>query len=217
VVANEHVFRFIESIERKLIMTLGTKLPAVLVVCLLCAACDGGGENENEVITTVVLNFAPTGGGTTLSPMYNDPDGDGGAAPTIDPINLTAGTYTLTVQFQNRLVTPPEEITDEVRDENDQHLLLFTGSAVVGPASSTTSGPLTQAYADMDANGLPVGLTNNITATAGTGTLTVTLRHMPPEEPPVKSATTVMEVKTGGVDSIGGSTDAMVNFMVTVQ
>jgi hypothetical protein len=121
------------------------------------------------------------------------------------------------VQFQNRLVTPAEEITDEVSDEQNFHLLLFTGTAVVGPATTNTSGPLMQSYADMDGNSLPVGLTNAIVASAGTGQLTVTLRHMPPEEPPVKSSTTVNNVKTGGVDSIGGSTDAQVNFMVTVQ
>lgn len=40
---------------------------------------------------------------------------------------------------------------------------------------------------------------------------------MPPEEPPVKSADTVMQAKTGGLDSIGGSTDANVTFNVTVQ
>jgi hypothetical protein len=148
---------------------------------------------------------------------FNDPDGDGGAAPTVDPVNLTPGTYTLTVQFQNRLAMPQEEITDEVRDEQNFHLLLFTGTAVVGPATTNTTGPLMQSYADMDHNGLPIGLTDNIVASAGTGQLTVTLRHMPPEEPPVKSADTVMQVKSGGVDSIGGSTDAQVNFTVTVQ
>jgi hypothetical protein len=184
----------------------------------LVAACgdDGGSTNENEVITTVVLNFTPTSGSAVVA-TWNDPDGDGGSAPTIDPVNLPPGNYSLTVQFQNRLVTPPEEITEEVMQENNFHLLLFTGTAVVGPATTNTTGPLMQSYADMDGNGLPVGLTDNIVASAGTGQLTVTLRHMPPEEPPVKSATTVMEVKTGGVDSIGGSTDAQVNFTVTVQ
>ena len=88
---------------------------------------------------------------------------------------------------------------------------------MVGPATTNTTGPLMQSYADMDENGLPVGLTDTIVASAGTGQLTVTLRHMPPEEPPVKSSNTVMEVKTGGIDSIGGSTDAQVNFMVTVR
>jgi hypothetical protein len=183
------------------------------VVSLAACGGDGGNTNENEVITTVILNFARTGG-NTVTATFNDPDGDGGAAPTVDPVNLTAGNHTLSVQFQNRLV---KEITEEVQGESDVHLLLFTGTAVVGPATSNTTGPLMHSYADTDANGLPVGLSNTIVASAGTGQLTVTLRHMPPEEPPVKSADTVMQVKTGGIDSIGGSTDAQVNFMVTVQ
>ena len=188
----------------------------LMIACALMA-CDEGEGPTNEVITTVVLNFVPSGGGPTLSPKFDDPDGEGGAAPTIDPVNLPAGSYALNVQFQNWLGTIPEEITDEVMDESDLHLLLFTGTAVVGPATSNVTGPLRHAYADMDVNGLPVGLANTITATAGSGELTVTLRHMPPEEPPVKSATTVDMVKTSGIDSIGGSTDAAVNFTVTVQ
>lgn len=189
----------------------------LLVLCVLAGCDEDMTSDPNEVITTVILNFAPTNGGPTVSPMFNDPDGDGGAAPTIDAVILMSGSYSLTVQFQNRLGTVPEEITTEVMDEADLHLLLFTGTAVVGPASATASGPLTQAYADMDANGLPIGLSTTITAVAGTGTLTVTLRHMPPEEPPVKSGDTLAQAKAMGIDSIGGSTDAQVNFMVTVQ
>lgn len=191
---------------------------ALTTVSCALAACgvDGGSTNAQEVITTVILNFAPTSG-STVTATFDDPDGDGGTAPTIDPVNLPAGSYTLTVQFQNRLVTPAEEITDEVRDEHDAHLLLFTGTAVVGPASTSTTGPLMHSYADMDGNGLPVGLTNTIVASAGTGQLTVTLRHLPPEEPPEKSSTTVMDARTGGIDTIGGSTDAQVSFDVTVQ
>lgn len=188
-----------------------------LTACLL-ASCgiDGDALNDNEVITTVILNFENTEG-TVVSAVFNDPDGDGGAPPTVDPITLTAGSYGLTVQFQNRLVSPPEEITEEVDDEHDVHLVLFTGTAVVGPATSNTTGPLAHSYADTDGNGLPVGLANQIVATPGTGMLTVTLRHMPPEEPPQKSATTVTEVRDGGVESIGGSTDAQVTFDVSVQ
>lgn len=181
-----------------------------------CGGDDGGSSNDNEVITSVILNFAPTSG-STITATFNDPDGEGGQAPTVDPVSLAPGNYTLTVQFQNRLVTPAEEITDEVRDEQNFHLLLFTGTAVIGPATTNTTGPLMQSYADMDGNGLPVGLTDTIVASAGIGQLTVTLRHLPPEEPPVKSSSTVMEAKTGGVESIGGSTDAQVNFNVTVQ
>jgi hypothetical protein len=194
---------------------------SLVVIALSCvgfAGCgdEGGSENTEEVITTVVLNFeAPVG--PTITATWNDPDGDGGAGPTIDPINLTAGTYTMTVEFQNRLANPQEDITAEVSDESDAHLVLVTGTAVVGPATNNATGPLMHSYGDTDANSLPIGLTNTVVARAGTGQLTVTLRHMPPEEPPVKGANTVMEVKTGGLDSIGGSTDVQVNYNVTVQ
>jgi hypothetical protein len=126
-------------------------------------------------------------------------------------------TYTLTVKFLNRLEMPEEDITVEVRDEGFQHQLFFTGTAVNGPATDNPNAPLTQSYADMDMNGLPLGLTNTIMAKTGTGTMTVTLRHMPPEEPPMKAADSAMKVKTSGFDAIGGSTDAQVDFAVTVQ
>lgn len=186
----------------------------LLLSSVLLVACEdvGGATNENEVITTVILTFTPDGGGAATVATFDDPDGDGGDAPTVDPVNLAAGSYALAVQFQNRLVTPPEEITDEVRGEQDDHLVLFTGSAVVGPATTSATGPLVQSYADQDGNGLPVGLASAIVARSGAGQLTVTLRHLPPEEPPGKSATTLDDVRDGGFAAIGGSTDAQVTF-----
>lgn len=192
----------------------------VTLVAVSLAACgdDGGSGNEQEVITTVMLAFSPSGGGAAVMAEVNDPDGDGGQAPTIQPVNLTAGSFTLAVRFQNRLEDPAEEITTEVMDEGDQHQVFFTGTAVNGPASNQPTAPLAQVYADTDANGLPIGLSNTITAAAGTGDLTVTLRHMPPvNDQAVKTATTAEMVKTGGIDSIGGDTDATVTFPVTVQ
>jgi hypothetical protein len=191
---------------------------ALALSCAALVACgdEGGATNENEVITTVILNFEPVVG-PAVTATFNDPDGDGGAAPTIDPVNLSPGNYALSVQFQNRLVTPTEELTEEVSEESDVHLVLFTGSAVVGPATANNTGPLMHVYGDADGNGYPVGLINAVVARAGTGQLTVTLRHIPPEAPPVKSADTVTQVRTGGIDAIGGTTDAQVNFTVTVQ
>jgi hypothetical protein len=189
----------------------------VLPLSLLACGDPGGAAQDNEVITTVILELTPAGGGVPVSFEFDDADGDGGDPPVIDPVLLDAGDYTLAVRFQNRLEDPAEEITEEVDDESDQHLLLFTGTAVVGPATDNLSGPLAHEYADQDANGLPIGLTNDITATPGTGTLTVTLRHMPPEEPPVKAADTVDTARDDGIDAIGGSTDASVSFDVTIQ
>jgi hypothetical protein len=182
-----------------------------------CGDDEKGSGNENEVITTVTLTFTPSAGGTPIVARFNDPDGNGGGAPTIDPINLTAGMFDLSVTFENRLETPPANITEEVEDEADEHQVFFTGSAVNGPASNQANAPLIHAYTDMDAKGLPLGLANGITARKGTGTLTVTLRHMPPaNNMPVKTASAADMVRASGFSAIGGSTDAQVNFPVTV-
>ncbi len=186
-------------------------MKALLLCFLASCALDAGALNDQEVITTVILDF----GGTTFS--FDDVDGDGGEPPVIDPIQLAPGTYALSVHFENRLEDPKEDITEEVRDESAQHLLLFTGSAVVGPATTNTTGPLAQTYSDTDDNGLPIGLEDEIVATPGEGLLILTLRHMPPELPPEKSADTVGEAASNGLDTLGGATDAQVSFSVTVE
>jgi hypothetical protein len=191
------------------------KLPLLLLLAL--AACDVHGHGEQEFISAVQLTFTPAGG-TAIVAESVDPDGDGGSPPTSQPINLAAGTtYTLTVVFENRLGTVPEDITKEIRDEADEHQVFFTGTAVNGPATSNTTGPLTHSYADMDGNGFPLGLTNTIVTAAGTGTLNVRLQHMPAKPGPGKSADTATQVKDGGFAAIGGDPDADVNFAVTVQ
>jgi hypothetical protein len=191
----------------------------VLLIALL-AACDdgGGGGPTNELITTVELTFAPMGVGTPVVATFRDDDGDGGNPPTIDPVNLTTGTsYMLNVQFLNELEMPPEDITLEVKDEGDQHQVFFTGTAVNGPATSNTTGPLTHAYGDTDANGFPIGLTNTVMAVTGTGTLTVTLRHLPPvNDTPVKTGTLAETVKTMGITGLPGDSDVNVSFTATV-
>ena len=180
-------------------------LPLVLV-----AGCsdDISTINSGELITTVVMTFSANG--TDVVATADDPDGDGGAPPAIDPINLAPGTYALSVRFQNRLEDPPEEITEEVGDESDVHQVFFTGTAA--------TGPLMLSYADTDANGLPIGLANSVVATAGTGMLTVTLRHMPPiNDTPVKTADLADSVKQSGTASLPGESDAVVTFGVAVQ
>jgi hypothetical protein len=177
-----------------------------------------GGGNEEEVITTITLSFTPAGGGEAVTAAFDDADGDGGEAPTVDPINLaTATTYDLTVRFQNKLETPAEEITDEVRDESDEHQLFFTGTAVNGPASDQPGAPLAHTYSDADGNGLPVGLSNAIVTTTGTGTLTVVLRHLPPvNDVAVKTAELASTVRADGLAALPGESDVQVDFAVTV-
>jgi hypothetical protein len=174
--------------------------------------------NEGEVITTVTLTFTPSAGGAATVAKAHDPDGDGGDPPVVEPVNLSPGMYDLTVKFENRLETPPEDITAEIRDEASEHQVFFTGTAVNGPASGAASAPLSHTYADMDEKGLPIGLANKVTASAGAGSITVTLRHMPPiNGMPVKTASAAETVRTAGFAMLGGSTDVQVTLPVTVR
>lgn len=181
----------------------------LMTATTLLVACGEPGDSpsEEEVITRVTLTFQPMGTGAPVVANYDDPDGDGGAAPTADPIGLFAGTpYTLSVGFQNGLEDPPEEITDEVRDEGDEHQVFFLGS----------SG-LTITPTDTDANGLPIGLTSSVSVDGAGGELVVVLRHLPPVNGnPVKVAGLAEQAQREGVASLPGATDAEVTFTVSV-
>lgn len=190
-----------------------------LVSVVACGGdSDHGHDHENEFITTVTLTFTPEGGGNPQIFKFDDPDHEGGQAPTVDDIDLAAGSYELTVAFANGLEEPPEDITEEIEDESDEHQLFFTGSAVNGPASNNAGAPLTHTYGDKDGDGNPVGLVNNVVAAAGTGELVVTLRHLPlVNDEPAKTSTLADEVRSGGISSILGRTDVHVTFSVEVK
>ncbi|MBL4634446.1 MAG: hypothetical protein JKY56_11270 [Kofleriaceae bacterium] len=178
---------------------------------------EGGGPDEGEVITRVELSFTPEAGGTPILALFDDPDGDGGDAPTIDDIQLAAGNYTLALRFENGLETPAEDITIEISDESAEHQVFLTGSAVDGPATDNAGAPLQHSYDDMDANGLPIGLVNSIVAVTGSGQLIITLRHLPPiGDRMVKSSELNGDVALSGFSAIGGATDVQVQFSVTV-
>lgn len=196
--------------------------PLILTTLALAACQDTENPEETnpqEVITTIVLAFTPQAGGDALEFSWADPENDG--SPVIDDIVLAdADDYDLAVRFLNELEDPAEEITEEVDAESDVHQVFVTGTAVEGPATGENAAAVvTHAYDDTDANGLPVGLANTITTVApGTGTFIVTLRHMPPEnDTPVKTATAADDVAAGGLESIGGETDAQVTFDLEVQ
>jgi hypothetical protein len=192
-------------------------------IALFAAACSDVNNpeevNENEVITTVSLTFTPASGGASLTFAWADPENDGN--PVIDDIVLSdADDYTLDVSFLNELADPTEDITEEVDAESDQHQVFFTGSAVAGPATGENpDAVISHAYADEDANGLPVGLANDIaTLGVGTGTLTVTLRHLPPEnDTAVKVEGLAEDIAADGIQNLPGDTDASVDFNVEVQ
>lgn len=131
---------------------------------------DNTPDNEQELITTVSLTFTPaTGSPSTFT--AKDLDGDGGNAPTIQPVTLKANTdYTLTVGFADDSKSPAENITEEVKEESNEHLVCLVGT-------SAMPSPTIQ---DKDDAGKNLGLTSKFkTGAAGTGTLKITLKHEP--------------------------------------
>ena len=220
-------------------MTLIPRLfPLVLLFTAACAdveAPDGCHYHDDELhcddnhglATTVILAFTPSGGGDTLSFEWSDPEGDGD--PIVDDILLLdasdhdhhdAQEYALTVQVFNELQDPTEDVTPEIEEQAEQHQFFFTGSAVQGPATGANDSAIIEhAYSDSDADGLPIGLSNAITTLDwGTGELTLTLRHMPPENgTPLKVTDLAQEVADGGFASIGGDNDIEVTFNIEVE
>ncbi|GAB3328475.1 hypothetical protein GCM10027299_30820 [Larkinella ripae] len=127
--------------------------------------------DENELITTVNLKFTEQGTTTTQTFSYRDADGDGGQAPTkFDKITLKPNkTYDLAVELLDESKTPADNISNEVQQESDEHLFVFT----VNPTTLAT-----YTYGDKDVNNLPIGLKGTLkTTAAGTGKLRVQLRH----------------------------------------
>ena len=182
-------------------------------------------DHDNEVISRVELSFTPDGGGDALVFAFNDPDGDGGVSGSADRIELVAGTtYTLAVRFENGLVDPAEDITEEIEEEAEEHFVFILGD-VTGPAAMSAASLLTHSYADLESDyggnavgeDLPVGLRNTITAdSAGNGELRVMLRHLPElNDEPQKSGDLPQLLADG--DDLPGSVDADIVFELVVQ
>ncbi len=161
--------------------------------------------NEEELITTVTAIYTPQGGGTAITLQYKDLDGDGPNAPviTVSGDFAQSKTYDGTVTFKNEAANPVEDITPEITTEGVDHQLFYQKT---GTLNAFTYGT---APSNLDTNGKPIGLQSVFTTTgAATGTLKITLRHLPN-----KSAA---NVATGDITNAGGSTDAEVSFNITV-
>ena len=152
-------------------------------------------ENEEEVITTLTYTLTPFKGGSAVVLSYRDLDGDGDGEPTITNGTLSpATTYTGALTLLNETESPAESITEEIEEEDADHQFFF----------STTVSDLVVTYDDTDDDGNPVGLATSLTTgAAGSGTLTVTLKHEPN-----KSA----GVSSGDIANAGGETDIEATF-----
>ena len=171
-------------------------------------AHDHDHDHNHGVIEALELEFTAQSSGEAMVFTFEDDAGD--------TITLTAGeSYDLTVSIYEE----HGDMTSEVYEDGVSHQIFFLGDGVNSEATGSTDGVLTIAYADADADGLPIGLDNIATAeAAGTADLQVVLRHMPAEnDVAIKTETSAAEVAAGGLSSIGGDNDADVTFSVTVE
>ena len=149
----------------------------------------------NEFLTTVKLvatNAANSSDVQTVS-VKQLPD------QPVDYSNATLNikknaTYHVQVYFLDETTSPAGDITADIRERENYHLICFNVTGIA----------LTVSRTDMDTNTppLPIGLSDDfVTGATGTGSLNVQLRHQP-------------NAKNGTCDP--GSSDADVDFPVNV-
>lgn len=172
----------------------------ILLSAVIFAACDKEDPvvpNEEELITTLTYTLTPDGGGDVVILKFTDLDGDGGNPPEIETSPLAINTvYEGVIKVENELETPPENITEEVEEEGAEHQFFFIEDILKSDVM----------YDDEDVNGNPIGIETIVeTGAAGTGTLTIILRHEPKKP------------NDGTPEDAGGETDIEVTFDITVE
>lgn len=188
-----------------------SRWPLLLAVAglLVVTACEDdpaapSDENEQELITRITVTLTPVGGGTTQSATIDDPDGMGPLPPSAPSavLSLTPGTtYNGTVAvFDASDPNDVEDITVEVREEDDEHRFFYTVSGLNGVTVPDSS-------LDLDRNGAPLGVTFQVVAgpeASGSGTIRVVLSHYD-------------DVPKGDGSTPSNETDIDQSFQVTVQ
>ena len=152
--------------------------------------------NEPENITSVELHFSSLDGTSGFHVDWDDPDGLGGNEPTIDNIVLDSGvTYNVVVSFLDRSGGTSMDLTPEIEEESDEHIVCYSLDAASENALEITSTDTDGTYR--------IGLNTQWEAKGITsGELTLTLKHQP-------------EAKDGTCDP--GETDVEVVFPISIQ
>ena len=169
-------------------------------------------NEEEEVISQVILTFTPDNGEEAITATWFDADGEGEGNPTIDEIELEEEvTYVMTMTLANTLGTEDEDITAEIDEEADDHMFFFsfTDGAFSDPDGdgNVDNRADTVNYNDQDSNGLPIGLSTTWTTEhlEDEGTFTVVLKHQPDG------------LKTASSDVNIGSTDVNITFPLHIE
>lgn len=179
---------------------LGSIVPAfILFIFFSLTNCSKDNPEpiiELEVITHVELAVIdPSGGNNRQTATWSDE-----TKKVDETINLTSGlNYQASLQIWNRSnPSDPEDVTIEVKEEVDEHLVFYEKVGI--------EIDITSADSDLeDSNGVPLNLNTTWKAGSGKGSLRITLIH----EPANKLATT----RSG----IGGETDFAIDFPVNIE
>lgn len=178
--------------------------PALIILLLQVSGCGSDdvvnppNPNEQELITTLIINLTDSVSLAQTSFQFDDPDGEGGNPPSrFDTILIEANkTYFGQIVLLNKSVTPVDTISNEVMEEGVDHQFFFT----------TTDVSTVISYADADINGNPIGLeTIWRNGSAGNGNIQVVLKHQPGTKAPAPGNPAI------------GETDVQIDFITRVQ
>lgn len=164
------------------------------MIIVSCSDDDPGtnGDDDEEEINKVVLTFTPDNGEDPVIATWLDADGAGvGNEPSIEEIELEEEvTYVLTITLSNTLGSEEDDITAEIRMEDDEHQFFFgfTSGIFADPAGDGNidqfDDPINYNDEDsqaQDGSGNPIGLSTTWTTgehTEEEGEFTLTLRHL---------------------------------------
>jgi len=180
-------------------------LSMLAIAALVFTSCSDDDDpdpvNDREVITNLTIVFEAEGveDVTLESEDLDGTDGPGTPEVTITGTFQENTTYTGTITVLNQTVTPTENVTIEIRDEDDEHQFFFTTTGSLGDTE----------YLDFDDDENPLGLSFRLsTGDAGMGTILVTLRHELDKD--------AAGVSEGDITNAGGDTDIAQLFSVSV-
>jgi hypothetical protein len=128
--------------------------------------------NAEEVITTIIVQLTPVGGGAVLKFQSEDLDGPGANPFVAQEIVLAPNkVYNAEIFLLDKTKTPADSTSNEVREEGKDHQFYY----------STTSGTnLVVSNLDKDVNNNPLGLESTwTTGAASTGKIRIVLKHKP--------------------------------------
>lgn len=172
------------------------RITGMIVLAITAAAyvagCSDNPEapppNELEEIrpNVVILKLVnATNSADSVSASFRDADGDGGANPTIDTLNVTAGTTysgTLRSFFAGRINN-----RDTVIDFAPEYIELGRYHQFFYTPGGAGANRLSVTITDKDSTNLPIGLSTTIAVAAGAATnatLRVELGHFDDEAQP---------------------------------